>query len=80
MPLRAWLLALGVLGTRATETRYGLVFDAGSSGSRVHVYSWHVGGGGPKDQFDLLKDDLKKVWPSPPAPPPAPPRTAALSG
>jgi len=60
---RLWLLVLGALCAAATETRYGLVFDAGSSGSRVHVYSWHVGGGGPKDQFDLLKDDLKKIKP-----------------
>lgn len=43
--------------------RHGIVFDAGSSGTRIHVYKWHTGGGGPKDQFDLIEDDLLKIKP-----------------
>ncbi|EOD20925.1 hypothetical protein EMIHUDRAFT_435744 [Emiliania huxleyi CCMP1516] len=45
------------------ELRHGLVFDAGSSGTRVHVYSWKIGGGGSKDSFDLIADDLLKIKP-----------------
>ena len=61
--LAALTLLLGPLECvrAAVETHYGIVFDAGSSGSRIHVYSWKTGGGGPKDQFDLLEDDLLKV-------------------
>ena len=44
-------------------TRYGIVFDAGSSGSRIHVYSWSTGGGGPKNDFNLIDDDLLKIKP-----------------
>ena len=45
------------------STRYGIVFDAGSSGSRIHVYSWSTGGGGPKNDFNLIDDDLLKIKP-----------------
>jgi len=71
-PLRAMAgseMRLGVAGIlfgfarAAVETHYGIVFDAGSSGSRIHVYSWKTGGGGPKDQFDLIEDDLLKIKP-----------------
>ncbi len=55
------LLTAAALAT--VETRYGLVFDAGSSGTRIHVYSWNVGAPGPKANFDLLKDELLKIKP-----------------
>ena len=29
----------------------------------LQVYSWRVGGGGPKDAFDLIADDLLKIKP-----------------
>jgi len=57
------LLALLPIVSGAVETKYGIVFDAGSSGSRIHVYTWKTGGGGPKDQFDLVSDDLLKIKP-----------------
>lgn len=56
-------LLLLALPTAFAATRHGIVFDAGSSGSRIHVYTWRTGGGGPKDQFDLVSDDLLKIKP-----------------
>ena len=47
----------------AATKKYGIVFDAGSSGTRIHVYTWQTGGGGPKDAFDLVSDDLLKIKP-----------------
>jgi len=41
----------------------GSVFDAGSSGTRIHVYTWRTGGGGAKDAFDLVSDDILKIKP-----------------
>ena len=55
------LLALCSLSEVATK--HGIVFDAGSSGTRIHVYTWQTGGGGPKDAFDLVSDDLLKIKP-----------------
>ena len=45
------------------EKHYGIVFDAGSSGTRIHVYTWKTGGGGAKDSFDLVSDELLKIKP-----------------
>ena len=45
------------------KSHYGIVFDAGSSGTRIHVYTWRTGGGGPKDAFDLVSDELLKIKP-----------------
>jgi hypothetical protein len=54
---------LAALAVAAATKHYGIVFDAGSSGTRIHVYTWQTGGGGPKDAFDLLSDDLLKIKP-----------------
>jgi len=45
------------------KSHYGIVFDAGSSGTRIHVYTWRTGGGGSKDAFDLVSDELLKIKP-----------------
>ena len=65
-PAAAMLATLLVIATsraEASKLRYGIVFDAGSSGSRIHVYKWKTGGGGPKDAFDLVEDDILKIKP-----------------
>ena len=48
---------------RVAHYRHGIVFDAGSSGSRIHVYTYKEGGRPPRTQFDLVKDDLVKISP-----------------
>ena len=62
MALLSVLSSLLGLAT-SVSTRHGIVFDAGSSGTRIHVYTWKVGGGGAKDAFDLVSDDLLKIKP-----------------
>ena len=59
LTMALWLAPLLTL----CDTRHGIVFDAGSSGSRIHVYTWKTGGGGPKDQFDLVEDNILKIKP-----------------
>lgn len=49
--------------TGTASKHYGIVFDAGSSGTRIHVYTWQTGGGGAKNDFDLVSDDLLKIKP-----------------
>ena len=62
--LRVVALTIVTRDTLAAETkRYGIVFDAGSSGTRIHTYTWKTGGGGPKNEFDLVSDDLLKIKP-----------------
>ena len=51
------------LATAAATKHHGIVFDAGSSGTRIHVHTWQTGGGGAKDAFDLISDDLLKIKP-----------------
>ena len=57
------LLAFAPIVSAAETKKYGIVFDAGSSGTRIHTYTWKTGGGGPKDAFDLVSDDLLKIKP-----------------
>ncbi|KAJ1616945.1 nucleoside phosphatase GDA1/CD39 [Pavlovales sp. CCMP2436] len=54
----AGVLALGV---GRAEPHHGVVFDAGSSGTRIHVYTWESGGA--HGSFDLISDDLLKIKP-----------------
>jgi len=63
MSMFHFLVACVATVSASVQTRHGIIFDAGSSGSRIHVYTWKTGGGGPKDQFDLVKDDLLKIKP-----------------
>ena len=59
----ALLLGLAACARAESKLNYGLVFDAGSSGTRIHVYTWRTGGGGAKDAFDLVSDDILKIKP-----------------
>ena len=60
---RIMFAAVALFPLAAADVHHGIVFDAGSSGSRIHVYKWKTGGGGPKDQFDLVEDDILKIKP-----------------
>lgn len=55
----AFLLAAILAGCRA-EQKHGIVFDAGSSGTRIHVYTWDSDASQP---FKLISDDLLKIKP-----------------
>lgn len=55
------LARLTCMAAGDAKTHYGIVFDAGSSGSRIHVYTWRSGGGA--GDFELLSDDLVKTKP-----------------
>lgn len=57
----ALLLASCGLADEAVRVQHGLVFDAGSSGTRVHVYTWKSGGA--NGNFNLVSDDLLKIKP-----------------
>ena len=47
-----------VAGTRrGSSSRYGIVIDAGSSGSRVYVYQWPASGGGSELRSVSQKTD-----------------------
>lgn len=48
------------LSSAGGPTRYVVVFDAGSTGSRVHVYSFKVSS---SSQLQLLKDDFNQLKP-----------------
>lgn len=54
---------LSLTAALSATKHYGIVFDAGSSGTRIHVYTWQTGGGGAKNDFDLVSDDLLKIKP-----------------
>lgn len=59
----AVVLLVGALTGRGAwgEVHHGLVFDAGSSGTRIHVYTWNSGGS--HGNFELVSDDLLKIKP-----------------
>eukprot|EP00928_Gymnodinium_smaydae_P046149 TRINITY_DN30747_c0_g1_i1.p1 TRINITY_DN30747_c0_g1~~TRINITY_DN30747_c0_g1_i1.p1 ORF type:complete len:442 (-),score=118.50 TRINITY_DN30747_c0_g1_i1:98-1423(-) len=64
LPLLLLSLSVAVLvGGEADETatHHGIIFDAGSSGSRIHVYTWRTGGS--VGDFELVEDDLRKQKP-----------------
>lgn len=57
-------LVIGLSALHATlaprEFAYGLMIDAGSTGSRIHTYSFSHGSGG---KLDLLKEDFHPIQP-----------------
>eukprot|EP00929_Paragymnodinium_shiwhaense_P120819 TRINITY_DN92883_c0_g1_i1.p1 TRINITY_DN92883_c0_g1~~TRINITY_DN92883_c0_g1_i1.p1 ORF type:complete len:446 (-),score=70.22 TRINITY_DN92883_c0_g1_i1:32-1369(-) len=61
LPLIIGFLLAEITGSLPVHTRHGIVFDAGSSGSRIHVYTWRTGG--TLGEFDLVEDALLKTKP-----------------
>ncbi len=65
------LFFFGGTSTSSTPTlRYAIVFDAGSTGSRIHVFKFTVQGGSldlESDTFEQLKPGLSSYADDPPA-------------
>ena len=50
-------LSLAALASAEPSTRYGIVFDAGSSGTRIHVHTYKTSA---ENSFELISDEIVK--------------------